>query len=356
MIERDRMRETIPDRLRIGELEISPPILQAPMAGFTNYAYRQMVRDFGGVGLQFTEMVSAKGLAWMDDHDQCPDRLWGVLDEPRPLGVQIWDNDPETMARVAERLARHFRFSVIDVNFGCPARQVAEKARSGSYLLNDPDQIGRIIERVVQAAAPTPVTAKIRLGRTRRNITASRVAQAVESAGAAALTVHGRAAEDFFRGTADWREIARIKSSLRRIPLIGNGDIQSPMDVVRALRQYDVDGVMIGRAAMGQPWIFAHAQAVLRGDEIPAPPCMEEQRATLLHHFELIVDRFGAEKGTMLMRKYACCYAQGRRGARQFRSYAARVGTPDEFRQVVHQYFPVDEPRETDQFHHQPSA
>ena len=124
--------------IQIGDVLVDPPILQAPMAGFTNFAFRQIVREYGGVGLQATEMVSARGFDWLDQHQaEHPDRLWGVAEEPRPLAVQMWDNDPETMARVGSRLARQLKVSVVDINFGCPVRQVTEKAHSGSYLLNE---------------------------------------------------------------------------------------------------------------------------------------------------------------------------------------------------------------------------
>src|SRR5688500_10137472 len=176
--------------LRIGPLVVDPPILQAPMAGFTNYAYRQVVRDFGGVGLQATEMICARGFLWMEKEDEgYPDRLWGVADESRPLAVQIWDNDPETLAAVGAKLAHELKVSVVDINFGCPVKQVTQKAHSGSYLLRCPATVGRIVERVVKACDPIPVTAKIRLGCTRNNINAIEVAQTVESAGAAAITV-----------------------------------------------------------------------------------------------------------------------------------------------------------------------
>ena len=166
------------------------------------------------------------------------------------------------------------------------------------------------------------------------------MARAVESAGGAALTVHGRTAQDFFTGQADWERIAEIKVHLRRIPLIGNGDLDSAAKVVDVFRRYEVDGVMIGRAALGRPWIFQQIRAALCGEPIPPDPAPEAERACLLRHYDLIVDRFGVEKGTMLMRKYACCYAQGRHGARQFRAQVAHVRSPAEFHAVVGQYFP----------------
>ncbi len=329
--------------LRIGDIVIDPPIFQAPMAGFTNAAFREVVRQFGGVGLLATEMVNARGFDWMDQHEaEHPDRLWGVADEARPLAVQIWDNDPATMAKVGRRLVEEYRVSIVDINFGCPVRQVTEKAHSGSYLLRDPLRMSEIISQLVKACRPTPVTAKIRLGCTRDNVNCNQVARVVEEAGAAALTVHGRTAQDMFTGQADWDRISEIKDHLHNIPLIGNGDLDSAEKVVEAFRRYRVDGVMIARACLGRPWLFAQAAAALRGEPIPPEPSLAEQRDVMLHHYRLVVDRFGEEKGTVLMRKYACCYAQGKRGARHFRSLVASVSTADEFYDVVHEHFPKD--------------
>ncbi len=327
--------------IRIGNIVVDPPILQAPMAGFTNYAYRQIVRDFGGVGLQATEMVNARGFEWLDKQAEHPDRLWGVAEEARPLAVQIWDNEPELMARVGRRLVDEHKVSVVDINFGCPVRQVTEKAHSGSYLLRVPDRMGQIIEQVVAACAPTPVTAKIRLGCTRDKINAIDIAQVVEGAGAAALTVHGRTAQDMFKGSADWDHISAIKPYLKRIPLIGNGDLDSAERVVEVFQRYAIDGVMIARAALGRPWLFGQAAAALRGLPIPPDPDRTVQRDCMLKHYDLVVSRFGVEKGTQLMRKYACCYAQGRPGARHFRAHVSRVASREEFFSVVRDWFPM---------------
>lgn len=331
-----------PPPLKIGNLVVDPPILQAPMAGFTNAAFRQMVREYGGAGLLATEMVNARGFVWMDEHvAEHPDRLWGVADEPRPLAVQIWDNDPETMAKVGRRLVEEYEVSIVDINFGCPVKQVTEKAHSGSYLLKHPQRMFQIIRKLVEACSPTPVTAKIRLGCTRDNVNCNDVARVVEEAGAAALTVHGRTAQDMFRGCADWKRISEIKSHLINIPLIGNGDLDSAEKVVDAFLNFDVDGVMIARACLGRPWLFAQAAAALRGDPIPPDPTLEQQRDCMLHHYDLVKSRFGETKGTVLMRKYACCYAQGKHGARYFRTHVARVSTADEFYRVVDEHFPT---------------
>jgi tRNA-dihydrouridine synthase B len=333
-----------PPPLHIGDIVVDPPILQAPMAGFTNAAFRQIVREYGGAGLLATEMVNARGFVWMDENEaEHPDRLWGVAEEARPLAVQIWDNDADTMAKVGKRLAGEYKVSVVDINFGCPVRQVTEKAHSGSYLLRQPQRMFQIISKLVKVCSPTPVTAKIRLGCTPENVNCNEVARVVEDAGAAALTVHGRTAQDMFRGNADWQRISEIKSHLTNIPLIGNGDLDSAEKVVAAFSNYNVDGVMIARACLGRPWLFAQAAAALRGQRVPPDPTLQQQRDCMLHHYRLVVERFGAEKGTVLMRKYACCYAQGKPGARHFRSHVGNVSTPEEFHRVVQEYFPTRE-------------
>ena len=327
--------------LNIGPLRISPPLLQAPMAGFTNFAYRQILRRHGGVGLLATEMVSARGVMEMDARGEAvPQRLWGVADEPRPLAVQIWDNDPGTLAAVAARLVGEFAVSVVDINFGCPARAISQKAQSGSYLLQYPQRIGAIVERVARACHPTPVTAKIRLGPSRQRITATEVALALEEAGAAAVTIHGRAAADMYRGHADWDMIARVKQSVGRIPVVGNGDIATVEAAVEAFARYGVDGVMIGRAALARPWLFSQIQAALNNQAVPPEPSLAEQERILLDHYRLIVERFGEKKGTMLMRRYACCHARGLPGARRFRANVALAKTQEQFEAVVRRDFP----------------
>jgi tRNA-dihydrouridine synthase B len=333
-----------PPAIHIGGVLVDPPVLQAPMAGFTNFAFRQVVREFGGAGLQATEMVSARSFVWMD-RQQCehPERLWGIKDEPRPLAVQMWDNDPEILAQVGSRLAHDYKVSVVDINFGCPVKQVTEKAHSGSYLLRTPDRVGEIIARVVAACAPTPVTAKIRLGCSPDHINAIDVAQVVEGSGAAALTVHGRTARDFFRGSADWERISAIKPFLKQIPLIGNGDLDSAERVVQVFRTYAVDGVMIARASLGRPWLFQQVRAALRGEPVPAEPTLAGQKQCMLRHYRLVVDRFGEQRGTLLMRKFACCYAASKPGARRFRASIDRVTSAAEFLDVVDRFFPTEE-------------
>ena len=330
-----------PAPLAIGRVMVDPPVLQAPMAGYTNYAFRQVVREFGGAGLLATEMIAARSAIWLETKRGAnPDRLWGVRDEPRPLAVQMWDNDPDNLARVGSRLAKDFGVSVVDLNFGCPVRQVTDKAHSGSWLLRDPDRVGEIVRRVVEACDGTPVTAKIRLGCADSCRTAVEVAQRIEEAGAACLTVHGRVASQFFQGDADWEAIAAVKRSVSRLPVVGNGDIDSPEAAVARLRESGVDGVMIARETLAKPWIFAQCAALLRGEQPRPDPTLAEQREIVLHHYDLVCRRFDVERGTLLMRKFACAYAQGIPGAREFRGRVSRVTTREDFLEAVRTAFP----------------
>lgn len=331
--------------MKIGDLAVSPPVLSAPMAGYTNYAYRELLRRLGGVGLITTEMVSARAFVCMG---ACgagePERLWGVQEEPRPLAVQIWDNCPETLEELAGKLAHEFKASVVDLNFGCPAPAIAKRSASGSYLLQYPEKVGELVGRVAKASYPTPTTAKIRLGLTADTINAVDVAQAVEEAGGAALTVHGRTARQMYTGAADWDEIAKVKSELRFIPLIGNGDIKTAEQAVERLQKYPVDGIMIGRAGLDRPWIFRETAQLLRGETPDPEPTLLEQRELLLDHFQLVLDRFGTELGVTLMRRFGVHYSKGRPGGRNFRDKISRVSSKQEFLDVVAREFVVEPP------------
>ena len=253
--------------MQLGPLSIDPPLFMAPMAGFTDWAFRTLVRRFGGCGLPATEMVSARGMVEMAERsDSVPSRLWGIAEEPRPLAVQIWHNDPGLLAEVGARLAEQYRVSVIDLNFGCPVKAVREKAESGSYLLDHPERIGKIVEKVARACDPVPVTAKVRLGTSAKRITATETAKAVEQAGGAAIAIHGRTAAQLYRGKADWDEIAKVKPHLKRIPLIGNGDIHTPEDAENAFVRYGVDGGD-DRACRARPALVVQADRGPSGRE-----------------------------------------------------------------------------------------
>jgi tRNA-dihydrouridine synthase B len=323
-------------------------LYSAPMAGYTNYAYRELLRLFGGVDLIYTEMVSARSFAELEKRSmEPPSRLWGIREEARPLAVQIWDNDPDTLANLANILAIHYKVSSIDINFGCPAKQIAGKSASGSFLLQFPNRIGDIVRKVVSAAnaakAPdgtaVPVTAKIRLGRTRDTINAIDVAQAVESAGAAGITIHGRTASDMSRGKADWEEIAKVKSKLHSIPLIGNGDIKTVEDALFRIRHYPVDGIMIGRGSVAKPWLFRQIAQTLRNEPADSEPSRRQISEIIRRHFAVLQRQFCEQTALILIRKTACCYADSTPGARKFRNDVCSAKNSDIFFKTIDEFF-----------------
>jgi tRNA-dihydrouridine synthase B len=322
--------------LRLGPLELASRVLAAPIAGFTDFFFRAAVRHFGGSGLLFTEMVSAGG--WIEG-SMPPTRLWGVEREPRPLGVQLWDREPRMIEEAARRLA-DLDVSVIDLNFGCPKRRIMGRHGAGATLLRDPETVGRLVAAAVRGAGKVPVTAKIRLGPSENALTAIEVARRVEGNGAAALTVHGRVAEEHYGVACRRDRIAAVVSAVS-IPVIANGDVRDGPSALATVRETGAAGVMVARAALTRPWVFREIDAALRGEPEPPPPSLAEQRALLLSHHAALVEREGDEWGTVLMRKFAGTYAAGHGGARAFRDALNRARNAAEFRAAVEEQFPA---------------
>ncbi|MDR1485390.1 MAG: tRNA-dihydrouridine synthase [Planctomycetaceae bacterium] len=316
-------------------------ILSAPMAGFTNYAFRELVRNFGGVDIIETEMVSARSFVELELRScEFPLRLWGVRGEPK-TAVQIWDNSPDMLAEFARRLVNDFCVCGIDLNFGCPARQIAGKSESGSYLLRFPDRIGDIVSRVVAAAGKIQVTAKIRLGCTADSINAIDVAQAIESAGASGVIVHGRTAAEMYRGSANWEAIAAIKNKLRTMMLYGNGDIKTVEDALSKLRNYPVDGIMIGRAALAKPWIFRQiADAIANRDIMPEPTDSQLNRMIKLQ-YELLTKQLTPQSAITQLRKHVCYYAAGKTASRQFRNAICQTKNTTDFFKLIDEFWEI---------------
>jgi len=350
--------------LQIGSLTLPTPFLQAPMAGFSNDAWRRILTRFGGVGLLAAEMMHARGSLEMERRRKTlHGRLFGFPLRSNsqsnekakiPLAVQIWDNQPEPLAEFSAKLVSEYAIQAIDLNFGCPAPDVVQKAHCGSWLLQFPDQMFTLAQAVVQSVheasaslglpVPLPVTAKMRLGISSDRLTYREAALALESAGVSAVTVHGRTTRQMYSGEADWEKIAEVKSLLK-IPVIGNGDLRTARQTVHALKTFGVDGVMIGRAALNEPWIFRQAADLLAGvpeKEALKRPTPEFQRGLLLEHFEALLKAHEETEAVMLMRRFAPCYGVGLKNAKKFRIAVARTNTADEFREVVRDSFPVD--------------
>ncbi len=323
--------------LRIGPVTLAHPVLSAPIAGFTDRIFRDIVRDFGGCGLIYTEMVSANG--WV--HGRIPpERLAGVETEARPLGVQLWDREEYPLEEAARRLV-DLGVTVIDLNFGCPKKRIMGTHAAGATLLRDPDTVGRLVAATRRGAGRVPVTAKIRLGASLTARTAVAVARSAEANGAAAVTVHGRTADDGYGVPCNWALIAEVVEALR-VPVIANGDVADAASALATLRATGAAGVMVARGALTRPWVFREVAAALRGDPIPAPPTLVEQRALLLRHHAALSAREGDRWGTVVMRKFAVRYLTGLAGARTFRDQITRTESGAEFRAVVERCFPTE--------------
>jgi nifR3 family TIM-barrel protein len=246
------------------------------MAGYTDVAFRALCRRFG-CALTYTEVVNATGI--VHRNGRTLDML-EIESVERPVAAHIYGSEPSTMAEAARYIEQLGRFDVIDVNCGCPVRKIVAKG-AGAALMREPEKIGRIV-RAIRDAVSLPVTVKTRVGLKPDSINILETAQAVEEAGAAAIAVHARPASQVHSGPADWDALARVKAA-RRLSVIGNGGVSAPEDVLRMFRETGVDGVMVGRAAVGNPWFFEQARALL-GGVAPRLPGTDERRAMVLEH------------------------------------------------------------------------
>ena len=296
----------IEDLLRNGRCAL------APMAGVADRAFRELC-VFYGAAFTVGEMVSAKGITM---GDRKSDALMTIGEKERPCGIQLFGCEPETVAAAAVHALRHAP-DFIDINMGCPAPKVV-KTGSGSALLKNADLAGRIV-RAVKDAVDLPVTAKIRIGWNAESVRCVEFAKTLEANGADLITVHGRTREQMYAPPVDRKSIAAVKRALQ-IPVIANGDIASPADAKRMLEETECDALMIGRGALGAPWIFRSVNTYLRTGSLPPEPTGEEKARVLMRHAELICKYRGERIGITELRKHALWYTKGLRGAAQLRS------------------------------------
>ena len=287
--------------MKIGPYEIAAPLALAPMAGVTDLPFRRLCRSMGA-GIAASEMVTSDVRLWNTAKSR--HRL-DHRDEPEPRIVQIAGYDPDMMSEAA-RMNVELGAQVIDINFGCPAKKVCNRA-AGSALMRDETLVGRILGAVV-AAAGVPVTLKMRTGWDHANRNAVGIARIAESEGIAGLAVHGRTRADFFAGEAEYETVAAVKQAVR-LPVFVNGDIDCAAKALKALEVSGADGVMIGRAAQGRPWIFREIHAGLAG-KISAPASLEEVRGIMLSHLEALYSFYGEMKGVRVARKHLGWYCR----------------------------------------------
>lgn len=301
--------------ISIGPVQIDTPVFLAPMSGVTDKPFRRLVRRLGA-GLVVSEMIASEASVRQARQAMSARKLTEDFAGEGEMAVQLAGCDPEVMAEAA-RLQRDRGASIIDINFGCPVKKVVHKY-AGSALMRDEGLAGRILDAVVKAVDPLPVTLKMRLGWDDANRNAPRLARIAEEAGIRLLTVHGRTRCQLYNGEADWAAVAETKQA-SGLPLIVNGDIETAEDVRTALARSQANGVMIGRGACGQPWRLRQVMTLLETGRMGAVPALEEQRDLVQEHYDALLSYYGQHKGTRIARKHLAWYAKGMRGANTFR-------------------------------------
>ena len=292
--------------MKIRDLDLGDfPVLLAPLEDITDVSYRLICKE-QGADMVYTEFVSSDGLI-RDAHKSL--RKLVTLEAERPVGIQIFGADLDSMVEAA-RYAESANPDVIDINWGCPVKKVVSKG-AGSGILKDIPKMIRITEAVVKAVN-LPVTVKTRLGWDETDKPIVEVAERLQDVGIEAITIHGRTRSQLYSGVADWTLIGKVKENQRmRIPIIGNGDICSPEHVVNAKNRYGVDGVMIGRAAIGNPWLFASVKQFMAEGTIPTEPTLTVRAKTALRHLETAIEYKGERTALVEMRKFYSGYFKG---------------------------------------------
>ena len=312
---------------KIGDVEIDNPFVLAPMAGVTDLPFRKLCKE-QGAGLICMEMVSAKAISF---HNKNTEALMEIDKCENPVSMQLFGSEPELMARVAAEIEER-PFDILDINMGCPVPKVVNNGE-GSALLKNPELIVKIVKSA-SSAIKKPLTVKVRIGFENEPVDIVEIAKRVEDAGAAAIAVHGRTRQQYYSGTADWDTIRRVKEAVT-IPVIGNGDVDSPEKAEALIKETGCDGVMIGRAVRGNPWLFRELNHYFEtGEKLPRPSA-EEVREMILRHARMQIDLKGEFTGIREMRKHVAWYTAGMRHSAALRRETNLVSSYEELEKLL---------------------
>jgi len=318
--------------IKLGNIEINPPIMLAPMAGITDAPFRKLVESFGGVGLMFSEMIASRAIL-----QKTSKSLKKVEKEIKttPLAIQIAGRDPKYMAEAA-KLNEDLGAKIIDINFGCPVKKVV-KGFAGSAIMKD-EKLARAIIKAVVKSVKVPITVKMRMGWDLQNLNAPTIAKIAEDEGVQMVTVHGRTRAQMYTGKANWKFISTVKDVVK-IPVIANGDIFTPQDAKECLKQSNADGIMIARGIYGKPWLISQINAYLTTGEIPNPLSQSEQKQIILAHFNEIIEHYGEQIGVNLARKHIGWYSAGMENSGEFRNKINRITNPQNIREEIEMFW-----------------
>lgn len=312
-------------------LDFDSQVFLAPMAGITDRPFRMLAASFGG-GNIVSEMVAVNAL---ERKNPKTSRIADVRDEPYPVVVQLVGGEPQLFAEAA-KLAADLGACSLDINMGCPVKKIVNN-NSGSALMRDPLLAAKIIETTV-AASPLKVSVKFRKGWDHEHINAVAFARMCEESGAAYVTVHGRTRSDFYAGEADWDIIAEVKNAVK-IPVVANGDVVDTASAEKILRHTGADGLMIGRAALGAPWLIGQIDSFLKTGKQPEAMTAADIKSVLLKHIRGLCDYYGERTALQLSRKYVCWYCKGLHDAKRFREHYTKIGSLPEALSAVEAYF-----------------
>lgn len=317
--------------LKIGDVAMKNPVVLAPMAGVCNPAFRLIAKEFGA-GLVCAEMVSDKAILYKNEKSL---KMLFVDEREKPLSLQIFGGDKKTLVEAAKVVDEQTNADIIDINMGCPVPKIT-KCDAGAKWLLDPDKIYEMVAAVVDVVKK-PVTVKMRMGWDEQHIYAVRNAQAVERAGGKAVAVHGRTRVQMYEGTADWDIIRQVKEAVN-IPVIGNGDVKSPQDARRLLETTGADGVMIGRAALGNPWMLYRTVQFLETGELAPEPVLREKIDVCMLHLDRLIDLKGENVAVREMRKHVAWYVKGIKGASKIKDQVNQFESRTEIKEVLYSF------------------